>query len=434
MKHMHIGPNRHISRVAVSRRQSTGAALTASEPQGKPLGARMASDRLLVFADDWGRHPSSCQHLIRHLLPRHKVYWVNTIGTRAPRLDWSTIGRGLEKARQWLRPRAAGDIVPENLQILNPKMWPWFSSSFSRRLNRKMLTGQLTPRLLSMPEMPVVVTTIPLVSELIGHLPVRRWVYYCVDDFGVWPGLDHATLQTMEKRLIDHADSIIAVSKTLQDRLARLGRSSQLLTHGVELDFWAHPQEAARPTPWEGLERPLVVFWGVVDPRMDTGFLQRLATAMERGTIVLAGPAADAERELDRLPRVRRLGPLEFAQLPSLAREADVLIMPYADLPVTRAIQPLKLKEYLATGKPVVVRDLPATRDWADCLDLAATPDAFVQAVQTRLKTGTPAEQVTARQRLAGESWAEKARCFEQMVFDRETSIGLESRSCQNSI
>jgi len=52
---------------------------------------------------------------------------------------------------------------------------------------------------------------------------------------------------------------------------------------------------------------------------------------------------------------------------------ADVIIMPYADRPVTRAMQPLKLKEYLATGKPVVVRNLPATRGWTDCLDLADT-------------------------------------------------------------
>ena len=41
---------------------------------------------LLVFADDWGRHPSSCQHLISRLLDRHRVAWVNTVGMRPPRL------------------------------------------------------------------------------------------------------------------------------------------------------------------------------------------------------------------------------------------------------------------------------------------------------------------------------------------------------------
>jgi hypothetical protein len=58
---------------------------------------------LLVFSDDWGRHPSSCQHLISHLLPTRQVVWVNTIGTRPPRLDLATVKRGFEKLRQWVR-------------------------------------------------------------------------------------------------------------------------------------------------------------------------------------------------------------------------------------------------------------------------------------------------------------------------------------------
>ena len=387
-----------------------------------------STDSLLVFADDWGRHPSSAQHLVRHLLDRHPVYWVNTIGTRTPGFDWASVKRGFEKVRHWFRRSSLASAGDTNLHVLNPRMWPWFNSSSSRWLNRKLLMRQLAPLLGALPELPVAVTTIPLVSELIGLLPVRRWVYYCVDDFGQWPGLDQTTLQRMEKKLVDEADTIIAVSETLQDRLARMGRSSHLLTHGVELDFWAKLPEGAGLAALEGVERPLVVFWGVLDRRMDTTFLERLSAAMARGTIVLAGPAADPDPALGRLPRVRQLGSLPFAQLPTLARGAAVLVMPYADLPVTRAIQPLKLKEYLATGKPVVVRDLPATRAWADCLDLADTPEAFVRAVQQRLATGLTANQEAARARLAGEGWTEKARSFERWVFGRETQEELESR------
>ncbi len=136
------------------------------------------------------------------------------------------------------------------------------------------------------------------------------------------------------------------------------------------------------------------------------------AVAAVSGTVVLAGPVNDPDPELLRLPDVAVLGPLPIDELPALARSADVLVMPYADLPVTRAIQPLKLKEYLATGRPTVARDLPATRDWADCLDLAATPAAFADAVRLRLRTGLPPAQAAARARLAGESWDAKAATF----------------------
>jgi hypothetical protein len=383
-----------------------------------PAGPRAS---LLVFADDWGRHPSSCQHLVRHLLARHDVYWVNTIGTRTPKIDLATLGRGLEKARQWLRRRSDACALPANLRVLNPRMWPSFGSQFGRGLNRRLLARQLGTLMRSLPEPPVAVTTLPIVSDLIGLLSVRQWVYYCVDDFGQWPGLDQATMKGMEARLVQRADVIIAVSEHLRERLSSLGRASHLLTHGVETGYWI-PEGAPVPLPeLEGLERPLILFWGVVDRRMDVSFVRRLAADLSRGTVILLGPEDEHDPFLDRAPRVRRLPPLPFARLPHLAREAAVLVMPYADLPVTRAMQPLKLKEYLATMRPAVVRDLPATREWGDCLDLADTPESFSHAVRLRAATGLPEDQRSARARLAAESWAAKAQAFERWALTLET-------------
>jgi glycosyltransferase involved in cell wall biosynthesis len=252
-------------------------------------------------------------------------------------------------------------------------------------------------------------------------LPVQRWVYYCVDDFSEWPGLDGDALRRMEEVLVRRADVLVAVSETLQDRLAAMGRPAQLLTHGVDIEFWNKPKLDNPISQLTSLERPLIVFWGVVDRRMDVAFVRRLSTELKGGTIVLAGPEADPDPALLACRRVVRLGSLPFSQLPCLARDAAVLVMPYANLPVTRAMQPLKLKEYLATGKPVVVRDLPSTRDWADCLDVADTEERFAQAVCLHLKTGLPQAQEAARLRLASESWAEKARAFERCALTTES-------------
>jgi len=403
-------------------------------PAEEPVSS---SDSLLIFADDWGRHPSSCQHLVRHLLHRYEVTWVNTIGTRTPRLDLATARRGLEKLGQWLGGKVGypmSDVRCQNnlfrhrtsdignrtsFRVLNPWMWPWFGSALGRQLNRRLLVRQLAPVLSSLPSAPVAVTTIPVVADLLDLLPVRRWVYYCVDDFGEWPGLDSKTLQAMETRLIERADVLIAVSETLREKLARRGRSGEvhLLSHGVDLDYWVAHGECPPCPELQGLEQPLIVFWGVVDRRMDLALVERLGADLKKGTILLVGPAADHDPALDRIQRVRRFGVMPFEHLPRIAREASVLIMPYADLPVTRAIQPLKLKEYLATGKPTVVRDLPATRAWADCLDMATSPEGFSQAVRQRLVTGLPNEQRQARARLAGESWAAKALTFAEWTF-----------------
>jgi glycosyltransferase involved in cell wall biosynthesis len=150
---------------------------------------------------------------------------------------------------------------------------------------------------------------------------------------------------------------------------------------------------------------------------MDVALVRRVAAGLLAGTVVLVGPESDPDPALATVPRVVRVPPVPYDHLPRIAREAAVLIMPYADLPVTRAMQPLKMKEYLATGRPVVVRDLPATRPWADGLDLAGGAESFAAAVRRRLGDGLPAEQRRARGRLRQESWAGKAEEFERQAL-----------------
>lgn len=381
---------------------------------------------LLVFSDDWGRHPSSCQHLVRRLLDRYPVWWVNTIGMRRPRWDRATWLRAWEKLRIWFGGVPAvrsvsAKAAPTGPTVLNPWMWPWFNRPWHRRINRTMLIRTLRPLFRQASGPVVAVTTLPLAADLMGWLPVARWVYYCVDDFSKWPGLDHQAIEAMEREVILRADVLIAASWTLQDRLASFGRSARLLTHGVELEHWRPETSAAPETLLPGLdrlERPWIVFWGLVDRRMDVEWLERLAADLPRGSLLLVGPTDNPDPRLLELARVHQLGPLEYSRLPHLAQLADVLIMPYADLPVTRAMQPLKLLEYLATGKPVVVRRLPSTQAWSDALDEAETAEEFSALVRRRLADGLPPEHRQARRRLEAESWDAKARVFEQWIFE----------------
>ena len=91
----------------------------------------------------------------------------------------------------------------------------------------------------------------------------RRWVYYCVDDFSTWPGLDQNTLLHMERDLVEAADEIIVVSETLGKRIAAMGRDSTLLTHGVDLEHWkVESGKASIKLAGE----PRVLFWGGTRP------------------------------------------------------------------------------------------------------------------------------------------------------------------------
>ena len=383
---------------------------------------------LLVFSDDWGRHPSSCQHLIKRLLPRHRVVWVNTIGTRVPSFSLSTLRRGWEKFAEWSRPTQPERGESRNPCVLQPRMWPWFRHSHDRWLNQKLLIHALEPVLRAADEPVYAVTTIPIVADLVGRLSVESWTYYCVDDFSVWPGLDQRTMAQMERDLLPRCDSVIAASENLVRHISQMGRDATLMIHGVDLDLWQQHPNANLQNTLIHLQGPLIVFWGVIDHRIDVEWIKRLAADLTAGTIVLAGRLDDPDPALLRTPRVVHVPPLPLDSLPALGQRADVLIMPYADLPVTRAMQPLKLLEYLATGKPVVASSLPAVAAWSDCLDVADSAASFSMLVRERIGHTIPSDQQVARERLSQQGWGAKALEFEGIITGNASTLATSGR------
>lgn len=377
----------------------------------------MEKPRLLVFSDDWGRHPSSCQHLVSHLLDACDVSWVNTIGTRPPRLDRTTIIRALEKLSQWCEPPKATGTVTLGPHILNPRMWPSFRRQWSRGLNQWLL-HQCIDQTLGADSDCVLLTTLPIVAGLTHSERFLRTVYYCVDDFSQWPGLDGHTLQRMEAELVARCDCVVAAGQNLAERIRDMGRQPTVITHGVDLDHWqcATPQD---PLLLREIPRPICMFWGLIDRRLDLEWLQALSDRLQNGSIVLVGPEQDPDSRVYQCKRLVRVGAQPLALLPLLASQADVLIMPYADLPVTRAMQPLKLKEYLATGKPVVGRRLPGVVDWSDCMHAVESAEDFVSRTIASLGRPLPSEHRVARIRLSQESWVQKSQQLYQVLFQR---------------
>src|SRR6185437_3147449 len=134
----------------------------------------------------------------------HEVVWINTIGTRAPQLSPAMISRGIDKMLQWGRPSAPAPPGPAP-RILSPLMYPGFRTGWQRRLNAALLARCMRERLGDLADA-AIVSTIPIVADLPDRLAAWRWVYYCVDDFSAWPGLDSGPLRAMERQFVARAD------------------------------------------------------------------------------------------------------------------------------------------------------------------------------------------------------------------------------------
>ena len=187
----------------------------------------------LVFSDDWGEHPSSCQHLFRRISQRYKVLWVNTIGMRDPKPGLVDLKKAVAKFRKMLRRYPNGSrnaLIGIEMEVCQPPMLPFSRLAGVRLINRASVVRSVRGRLAGLGMTgPVLVTTVPNACDYIGNFGESKVIYYCVDDFSEWPGLKKKMVKRMEDELIRKSDSLVATSQKLFDRLSKSGKSACLL-------------------------------------------------------------------------------------------------------------------------------------------------------------------------------------------------------------
>jgi glycosyltransferase involved in cell wall biosynthesis len=368
---------------------------------------------LLVFADDWGRHPSSCQHLVRRLRQDRPVLWANTVGTRQVKADAFTFRRGLEKLRNWGRGLTR---VDHQMWAVDLPMLPGVGGEALRAVNRRLVTTRLRSVLNALRlDTPVVLTTLPYVGWLVGGLRRRALVYYCTDDYSHWPSADGEALREADRVLGREADLILAASKALYERHAATGRCVYL-PHGVDHSHFASVQEQDAVDPAIArLPGPRIGFFGLVYEKLDFALLGAVARAFPEGSLVLIGRQDFVPPGFAALPNVHLLGPRPYEELPQSLAGLDVLLLPYLDDPMIRQSGPLKLRECLASGKPTVSVDVPEVRALVPHVRVAGDHEGFVRAVREAVAEPPRSSRVAARQRVvAADGWDGRARLLSE--------------------
>jgi len=339
---------------------------------------------LLVFGEDWGAHPSSTQHLIRQLAQHYRILWVNSIGLRRPRLCLRDLRRVAEKLQNMCQPLtataapSAASATVGNMRILQPRVLSWPGNPLARRLNRLLLGRQLRQAMAEMGmHRPLVWTSLPTAVEVLDLLDPAAVIYYCGDDFAALAGVDHVPVARLEQQLVARADLVLAASSTLLQRFP--AAKSHLLAHGVDAQPFAssYPRPADMPTG-----KPIMGFYGSLSSWLDVGLLLAVARALPHWNLLLIGPLQCDLSELLQLANVHWLGPKAHSELPAYVRHWQVSLLPFLDNAQIRACNPLKLREYLASGKPLVSTDFPALQPYRQHVRVANGAADFVHAIR----------------------------------------------------
>ena len=361
---------------------------------------------LLVFADDWGRHPSSAQHLIARLLDRYDILWVNTIGTRRVRANSLTFRRACEKLKNW---RKGLYQVQDSLWVTDLPMLPSVGKSI-QCINQWLVSRRLKKDLQSLGMAdPVVLTTLPYVHWMIRSVRRRALLYYCTDDYSHWPGADRGALLQADDVMSDLADVVLPVSHALLRRYEDRARCAYF-PHGVDFDHFASARNVTVPAPaLHAIDGPRIGFFGLIYEKIDFALLTKVARHFPAASLVMIGPVDYCEESFSALPNVHMMGRQPYEDLPKWIAGLDVLLLPYRDDEMIRQSGPLKLRECLASGKPTVSVDVPEVRVYEPHVRVGSTDDQFIRHIEDALGETDPQMTDARQEAVSKDSWEDRA-------------------------
>ena len=351
----------------------------------------------------------------------NRVIFVNSISMGLPSLankDLAPrIARKLRSYARLARP------TPEGVTVVSPAVIPFFGTRAARAANRKLLAMQIG-RLARRGGLtrPILWIAIPTAADMIGQFNERLVIYQVSDKYDA-NLMDHATaLATIRKlhdRAVDNADLVLYSGQKLLAEADRGRERSFLLEQAVDFDHWSQvgggnleiAQAVAR------IPRPRLGYFGAIEPWLiDQDLIRRAVRERPDWQWIFIGNKSRGV-EIEGLPNTHFLPPVPYQELPRYAAGFDVCVLPWDTAhSFTSYGSAIKVREYLATGKPVVISPLPEYESMSNVLCIARSHDDWFRLLEEALRENDPAAERARQAAVSSGTWDARAEWVSDLI------------------
>jgi glycosyltransferase involved in cell wall biosynthesis len=362
--------------------------------------------------DWWYHHPHSKNHILKRFAVNNKVLFVNSITMGLPSVAnpdfFLKIRRKLRSYLRWLRQ------APEGLWVMTPINLPFYSTQFTRKLNCWMLVIQLKLAMFLLGlRTPILWIAIPSAADLIGHLGESMLLYQISDkyDANEDSALSVNIIRAFDRKLKAAADVVMISGRKLFQESTEPNRF--FLEQAVDFDHFA--VEALETDPEiSRIPRPVLGYFGGMDYVMDTDLMAEVTRRRPEWHWVMIGLKSNLVEISS--PNVHFLGSKPYGDLPKFIRHFDVCVLPWKQTnEFTSYGSAIKVREYLATGKPVIISPLyeylrtPGVR-------IYRSVDEFIRHVEEALNEKDPSLKHARQAVVRDTTWDIRAREVAKLI------------------
>ena len=348
----------------------------------------------------------------------NRVMFVNSISMGLPSLSSPDLaGKIKRKLRSYAK---AVRRAEEGIIVVSPPVLPFYSNRAGRALNRQLLLAEIKTLMVAFDfRNPILWVAIPTAGEMAGRLGERALIYQVSDKYEA-NRFDHATggdvIARMHGEMLRRADLVyFSGRKLIEEETAthpEIKSKSKLLAQAVDFDHfasatardWAAPDEMAR------VPRPRLGYFGAIETWLiDQELIRYVSKKRPEWQWVLLGLKA-ARLDIEDLPNVHYLGSKPYSEMPRYGAHFDVCVLPWVtDNEFVSYGSAIKVREYLATGKPVVITPLYEYEQMDGLLRIAHGYDDFITKVGNALTEDTPQAARARQQSVKGSTWDARA-------------------------
>jgi glycosyltransferase involved in cell wall biosynthesis len=159
-------------------------------------------------------------------------------------------------------------------------------------------------------------------------------------------------------------------------------------------------------------DKKVIFYMGNICHRLDYPLLVRIASDRNYW-LVMVGPQTNnsfQQAGLDKMPNVIFTGKKSLEELPAYLSYSDCCIIPFLCNTLTKSIYPLKINEYLSTGKPVVTTNFSEDiANFGNIAFVSNSHDEFIANIASALATDSAARREQRILYSAANNWRARA-------------------------
>jgi len=272
-------------------------------------------------------------------------------------------------------------------------------------------------------------------SETFAHASFK--VFDWSDDFETFTSSEsiRQTLAGIRDRYLEECDLVIAVNDHLAERARRVSEQVYTVrnaTNFESLNSADRPETKLAPA-FHRIPKPVIGYMGnLCSARLDRDLLDYLSVQRPDWHLVFLGPHTEKYplgKELAARKNIHVLPPVAYSDLPRSLKGFDVCMIPHLLNEHTMGNDPIKLFDYLATGRPVVSTPTAGTAGFDDVISIARSKEEFLHVVEKLLESGNSPDMKAARiERARQNSWTARFgpvfRLLEENLAERSSGPG----------